>query len=244
MYDISDFLGGKLKVMQPQSGYRAGADAVFVAASIALKKDQCLLDMGCGVGTIALLVGARFPSHPIVGIDVQEPLTDLATQNAALNHLKNLSFYTHDLLQEKPLPQLGWGRFDQVVTNPPYYDGDAHTASPDSTRAKARTATIPIQKWVAIGAKFLKGRGKLTLIYPANGLGELIQALGQNGFGGITLFPLWPKKGAPSKRLMVSAIKGSKTPFSLLQGMILHEESGAYTSAAEDVLRHGKEISF
>ena len=35
-----DFLGGKVKVLQPKNGYRAGGDAVLLAASVEAKSGQ------------------------------------------------------------------------------------------------------------------------------------------------------------------------------------------------------------
>ena len=45
-----DFLGGRLRLAQPASGYRAGADAVMLAAACAARPGQSVLDLGCGAG--------------------------------------------------------------------------------------------------------------------------------------------------------------------------------------------------
>ena len=45
------FLGGALHVLQPQTGYRAGMDAVLLGASVSATTGQRVLDVGCGVGT-------------------------------------------------------------------------------------------------------------------------------------------------------------------------------------------------
>ncbi|MCO4829001.1 MAG: methyltransferase, partial [Lentibacter algarum] len=53
------FLGGRLKLWQPKQGYRAGVDPVLLAASIAAKAGESVLDLGCGAGAAALCLGRR-----------------------------------------------------------------------------------------------------------------------------------------------------------------------------------------
>ena len=55
--------------------------------------------------------------------------------------------------------------------------------------------------------------------------------------GEITLYPLWPGPGKPAKRVIVRARKQIANPTRLLPGMILHEDDGTYTAAADAVLR-------
>ncbi len=45
---VDRFLGGKLRIFQPSSGYRAGIDPVFLAASLPVKAGQRVLELGCG----------------------------------------------------------------------------------------------------------------------------------------------------------------------------------------------------
>ena len=48
------FLGGRLYLWQPRTGYRAGVDPVLLAASVPARRGESVLDLGCGVGTAAL----------------------------------------------------------------------------------------------------------------------------------------------------------------------------------------------
>ena len=44
------FLGGRLKIFQPKSGYRAATDPVFLAAAVPAQAGQSVLELGCGAG--------------------------------------------------------------------------------------------------------------------------------------------------------------------------------------------------
>ena len=58
------FLGETLSVLQPSKGYRAGIDAVLLAATVNAAVDQEIkvLDLGAGVGVVSLAVAARLPA--------------------------------------------------------------------------------------------------------------------------------------------------------------------------------------
>jgi tRNA1(Val) A37 N6-methylase TrmN6 len=55
------------------------------------------------------------------------------------------------------------------------------------------------------------------------------------------VFPLWPggKDGKPAKRVIVSGVKGSAAPPSLVPGLTLHRSDGAFTPEADAVMRSG-----
>ena len=55
------FLGGALRILQPKDGYRAGVDAVLLAASAPAKagRRERVLDVGAGVGVVGLAVARR-----------------------------------------------------------------------------------------------------------------------------------------------------------------------------------------
>ncbi len=62
-------------------------------------------------------------------------------------------------------------------------------------------------------------------------------ALLEGRAGGITIFPLWPALGRPARRIILLARKGSAAPLTLAQGLVLHATGGAYSAAADAVLR-------
>ena len=78
----------------------------------------------------------------------------------------------------------------------------------------------------------------LTLIHRAEYLGPLLDVL-KDRFGGLTIYPLFPKCRAPAARVIVQGRKNSRAHTRLLPGLVLHQQGGAYTSEAEAILRNG-----
>ena len=46
-----------------------------------------ILDVGCGFGAMAIVLAQAFPQSQVVGIDLSEPLLELASQSAQAAHL-------------------------------------------------------------------------------------------------------------------------------------------------------------
>ena len=76
----------------------------------------------------------------------------------------------------------------------------------------------------------------MALIWRADGLAEVLAAL-DGRFGDVAVLPIHGRAGAPAIRVVVRARKGSHAPLALLPGLMLNDEMGKPTAAAEAVLR-------
>jgi tRNA1(Val) A37 N6-methylase TrmN6 len=241
-----DFLGGRIGVVQPRRGHRAGSDAVFLAASVPARAGQRVLDVGAGAGVAGLCLLARVRGLAGTAVEIDPRLADLAARNAARNGFaEQFEVIAADVTSPaKALREAGLKRefYHHLIANPPFYPESNVRAAPDASRAAAHVMRAGgLAAWVRFFATMAAPRGLLTLIHRPDGLGELLALL--NGrFGDIAIFPLFPKEGEPATRIIVQAKKGSRAGTSLLPGLILHEADGRYTPAAEAVLRGGSAL--
>lgn len=235
-------LDGRVRLKQPTEGYRAAIDPVFLAAAVPARDGQLVLDIGSGVGAASLCLAARVPGARVFGLEKQAPLVTLARENIALNGLVGRMETIVGSLQAPP-PRLSPGSFHHVMTNPPYHPADEGVASPLPGKAAAnQEGEIDLAAWMRYAVNMLQPKGTLVVIHRADRLDDLLVALGRR-VGDIMVYPLWPKPGRPAKRVLVRARKGVAAPMALLPGMVLHEEDGRYTQAADAVLRHGAALA-
>jgi tRNA1(Val) A37 N6-methylase TrmN6 len=229
-------LGGRLRLRQPTSGYRVAIDPVFLAAAVPAGPRDAILDVGCGVGAAALCLAARVPGCRVTGVEVQRDLVRLAGDNVELNELTaQVSVMQGDLLNLPP--RLAPGAFDHVMANPPFLAAGSATAPPNPGKATANVESAAnLAAWVRIALAMVRAKGSLTFIHRADRLDSLLALLAGKA-GEITLYPLWPGGGKPAKRVIIRARKQIASPTSLLAGMILHEDDGRFTAAADAVLR-------
>src|SRR5688500_6866402 len=119
------FLGGRLRLLQPRSAYRAGLDAVVLAAAADAKPGQRVIDVGAGVGTVGLCLAVRTGAD-VVLLEPEERLAALAQDNARRNGLADRVRVVCGRvgLGEPEAAALGLfpESFDHVLANPPYPD--------------------------------------------------------------------------------------------------------------------------
>jgi tRNA1(Val) A37 N6-methylase TrmN6 len=234
-------LGGRLFLRQLRTGHRVGHDAILLAAACSARPGEHLIELGAGVGAAGLAVAGRVEGLALTLIEIDPELAELARENAERNALATR---THIIcLDATASPQayaaagISPGAADHVLMNPPF--NAAQNPSPDRGRRLAHAGTRETPRlWVETAARLLRPAGILTLIWRADALAAVLAALADD-FGGIGILPIYPKREAPAIRVLVRALKGSRTPLALLSGLVLTEANGQPTREAEAVLRQG-----
>ncbi len=237
---IDSFLGGRINIIQPLDGYRAGIDPIFLAASIHTKPKESVLDIGSGVGVASISLAVRSPEVNVLGLEIQEDLAGHCLTNLKSNNVnQRVCVQVGDLLS--PPSALKAHSFDQVMTNPPYYENDRSHSSPIPGKAQANTETVDMGKWIRSCLKFLKPKGIFTMIHRPERLDEILYHL-QKRTGSIVVYPLWPGINKSARRVIVQARKDGRGELRLSQGMNLHGGSEKYTPEAEAILRHAQPL--
>jgi tRNA1(Val) A37 N6-methylase TrmN6 len=247
--DITDdaVLGGRLRLLQPARGHRVGHDALLLAASVPSDVSRAV-DLGAGVGSAGLAFAVRVPEARIVLVEIDPPIATLARQNAARQQPDisgRVEVVTADvaLLGRASGPAApAMGSADAVLMNPPFNDPARHRVSPHERRARAHMgADAALEEWVRAADRLLGAGGRLCLIHRPEALEAVLGAL-KGRFGAAVIRPVHPAPDAPAIRILVTALKGRRTPPSLLPGLVLADAAGRPSEAAERVLRGGEGI--
>ncbi len=131
-----------------------------------------------------------------------------------------------------------------MLTNPPFNDPLRQNMSPDPRRRLAHVAPAGLlARWAGTAAWLLKPLGVLTLIWRADALTDVVAGLGPD-FGDICVMPIFPRAHAPAIRIIVRAVKGGDGEQTNIPGLVLNDDTGRPTQAAEAVLRGGEPLSF
>ncbi len=226
-------LDGRIRFRQPAAGYRSAIDPVFLAASVPARPGSRVFELGLGAGAAALCLLARVPGCTVVGAEADPVLRRLARENAEANGLAARL----TVVSGAGVPDDAGGRFDHLMSNPPFWAAGSGNRSPDARKALANhEGELGIDRWTGLLCRRGGPKATVTMIYPAARLDALLAAL--SGFaGGPAILPLWPKAGREAKRVVVRARLGGRGPARLLPGLVLHEADGRFTAAAQAVLR-------
>lgn len=233
-------LGKKVSLLQPEQGFYTSLDSIMLAAACPAESADLCLDAGCGVGGALFCLLYRVSDIHVTGVELQEKYVSLAEKNIVLNGAQGKAEFINKDIRD--VVQGMEYSFHHVMCNPPYLEAGQHLPSPDITKALAmghQEKELHLDDWVKAGHRLLKSGGTLTMIHRADHIDCIVQALGKR-FGGVEIIPLWPKAGVCAKRVIIRAKKDSKTPAKIYPGLVLHEQDGSYTKAADEILRDGK----
>lgn len=241
-------VGGRVRIYQPSRGYRVAIDPVLLAAAVPARTEQTVLDVGAGAGAAALCLAVRVDEVRVRGLEVDPDLARLARRNVRANGLDGrVDVIAGDLLDAPPI--FVPGSFDHVMVNPPYQEPSRGRPSPDAAKAAAvMEGTAVLGDWLDFCVRMVRPKGTLTLIHRADRLDAVLARL-HDALGALVVFPLWPGPAAagsigvkPAKRVIVQGRKGAATPLRLSPGLVLHDAVGAFTAAADEILRHGRAL--
>jgi len=243
------FLGGSLGILQPRTGYRAGLDAVLLAAAapVLAGAGENVLDAGAGVGVVGLCVASRVLDARVTLVEIEPELAALAQENVQRNDLSGrVDVVTADVAAggaafnaaadgTKLMP----ASFTHVLANPPYLAAGYGTEPPDRLKAAAhQMAGEDLDAWIRFLATAAAAGASATVIHRADALGSLLTSL-ERRFGTLKVFPVFPRAGAAASRVIVQGIKGSRAPLTVLPGLVLHDVGNAFRPDVEAILRHG-----
>lgn len=229
------FLGGLVTAKQPTKGYRAGVDAVLLAAGVPAKSGETVLELGCGVGVVSLCLSARVSGLDITGVELQADYAALASENG-------LTVVNADL---RTLPaDLRNRQFTHVMMNPPYFDRAAGSAAPDAGRDIAMGGDTPLADWIDVAAKRLAPRGYFTMVLRIERLPEVLSHL-LGRLGSVVVRPVSARRGTAPHLFLLQARHSGRAPFRLMPPLVLHDgtmhdtDRENYTAEVRQILRSG-----
>jgi tRNA1Val (adenine37-N6)-methyltransferase len=120
-------------IYQEKSAFKVGTDGVLLGACADLEGENSILDIGTGTGLIAIMSAQRCNAK----ITAIEP--DLPSYNQACENVNKCKWKERITVINENLQQYSSnyeGRFDIILTNPPYFRDSLK--SPDSGRTVSR----------------------------------------------------------------------------------------------------------
>jgi tRNA1(Val) A37 N6-methylase TrmN6 len=228
-------LGGRIRLLQPTAGYRAGMDAALLAAAVGAKPGERVLEAGCGPGAALLQAAFRSPEARFVGIERDLSALDLASRNIALNGLSTVEVLGGDVGAR--FKALGLPPFDIAFSNPPFFDDPTGLRGPHPAKRGAWLADDGLPAWTDFLLEAVREGGRVAAIHRADRLADLLALLGSKA-GSFRIRPVQPFADRPAKRVLVQAIKTGKAPLVLLPPLVMHDRAGGkHTAEAEAILR-------
>jgi tRNA1(Val) A37 N6-methylase TrmN6 len=219
---------------QPTSGYCYNSDSIFLYDFIASFKPRgTLLDVGCGVGIISLLLSRDFNIETSI-IDKQAKMLDYATHNYKLNGLE-AKHYLGDFTELETDD-----RYDYIISNPPFYDEKVQQSEDTHLNIARYAHHLPIEGFMRRVKTFLKPKGWFIFCYDAKQIDLLLHHLKRNGINPEKIQFVHSKIDRESKLVMIAARNNSKSMTQILPPFVVFDENNVYRSNAQAAFDNAK----
>lgn len=196
-----------------------GTDSLLLSRFATLRKGDRVLDLGCGVGVLEILLAARQPELTLDGVEILPAAAALARRNLTENALNGTILCTD--LREK-----GWfseGHYDLIVSNPPYFPTGTGELASRRTAAARSELTCTLEELCAAAAPRLKTGGRFALVYRAERLTDLLETLRRFRLEPKRLRLVQARPDKPPKLVLAEAVRQGRPGLRVEPVLLLNE---------------------
>lgn len=226
---LDDLVRGGLRIIQSPGSFCFCMDAVLLANFASVKKGDRVVDLGTGTAVIPLLISTRTQVTKIVGVELQEESVERARRTVCGNGLADLiEIIQLDICGAEKA--LGVGRFDLVVSNPPYLPvGRGEQNRTDPIAIARHELCCNLETVVYTASRLVKYGGRVAMVHRPDRLNDIIIEMNK-----CQLFPrrlqlVYPRPDKRPNMILLEAHYGSKPELVILEPFIVYNEKGVYT---------------
>lgn len=222
------YLTGEWRLFQKLRGHRWSLDDLITAhfAAEQVSAPAECLDLGCGIGSVLLMIAWRFPRARCTGIEAQAVSAALARKSIAWNGAGARVTLIEGDLRQAPLEP----KFALVTGTPPYFP--LGTGTP-SDRLQAGPCRFEhrggVEAYCEAAARALGDDGTFVFCESANQLPRVTAALEASGLQLARWRPIVPREG---KAPLVSVFAARRTAAGpqQLEPLVVRDPGGQWTA--------------
>ena len=236
-----DVLTGRFRVWQRRRGHRYSLDDVCVAYVAARTRPNArsYVDLGCGLGSVLLMVTDKLDPTRVAGIEAQPISAALARRNLARNGVaERVRLIEGDLRDPNARARLG-ARFELVTGTPPYLPAGSASLSPDPQRAHARVELRGgIEAYLAATAELLEPHGRFVVCCDARRPDRALGGARAAGLFAHRKLDVIPRAGRKGALFTVWTFAAEPAELVEEEPFVARDENGARTEAAHSIRRY------
>lgn len=227
---VDDLQLAGLRILQKNSGFRFGMDAVLLADFARVEERDRAADFGTGTGILPLLLAGRGKGAHFDAFEIQSDMADMAKRSVSLNGLTE-RISVHHLPVEQADGVVQPGTLDVIICNPPYGVPGTTLLNPNTALSTARHQTEEgLTAWFRMAYRLLRGKGRFTMIYPAPRMLEAMNALSKARLEPKRFRLIYPYADKPANLVLIEAMKDAKPMLHPELPLIVYEPDGSMTA--------------
>lgn len=227
---IDQLFSTDVKIIQNREVFSYSIDSVLLSRFPEIPSRGLIVDLCSGNGAVGLFASTRTKA-PIIEVEIQERLADMAERSIHLNHLEDQVQMIHDDLKNllNHVPRTG---VDLILCNPPYFKvSETSKKNVSEYYLLARhEITTNLEEICDIARHALKSNGRLAMVHRPDRFLDIINTMRQYNLAPKRIQFVYPKMGKDANMLLIEAIKdGSTDGLKILPPLFVHKENGEYT---------------
>jgi tRNA1Val (adenine37-N6)-methyltransferase len=228
--DLS-LLSGDWRVFQQKRGHRWSLDDLVTAALAAEELPSPparALDLGCGIGSVLMMVAWRFPEARVVGIEAQELSAAMARRSLAYNGADaRCEVRLGDLRDPAMLPE--GAAFELVTGTPPYFPIGEGVESAKPQCAPCRFEHKGgAEDYCAAAARALAPGGVFVMCAASGEAPRVREGASAAGLDVAKIREIVPREGKPPLITVFTLRHGARTSPAATQ-LVVRDAKGAWT---------------
>ncbi len=216
-----DFLSGRWRIFQYEDGHRFSTDDLLVAwyGTQWAPRVARALDLGSGIGSVALTAAWRLPGATFVTVEAQERSARLARKSVAYDGVaERFRIVVGDLRDPEVLA--GEAPFDLVLGAPPYFpEGTATPAAHPQAQGARLELRGSIGDYARAAAPHLAPGGHFVCVFPVSPAAQrerAVAALHDAGLALVRTRDVVFREGEPAMLSLFASVRGDDVPAHLV----------------------------
>ena len=224
-----EFSFQQFSVTQHPEVFPITTDGLILGASLSLTPCGKALEVGTGSGIIALMAAQRFPHAIITSIDNDKNAANIAAKNVARAALPNKPV----ILQSDLLHYPSHERFDDIFSNPPFFEQGSLTGKYEHARHQTK---LTLKNLLYHSYRLLKLDGKLHLILPTELFTKNNTLFTAAGFHIQDLLYIRHQPLTEAKRVIFTVVKSRPSPTGE-RTLTIRNENGRFSEEYRTLMR-------
>lgn len=240
---MDDLQCGGLKLIQNPNWFCFGVDAVLLAdyAAKSIKKRDRVLDLCCGNGIIPLLLTVKSQANSICGLEIQQPVSEMAKRSVRYNHLETkIQMLCGDLKNAESI--FGRSSFQYIICNPPYKEnGGGLVTKADVTTLARHEILCSLEDIIRVSSIILEPLGKLCMIHRPERLADVLCLMRHYGIEPKRLRFVHPYPEKAATMILVEGARQGRPKLFLDPPLYIYEKPGIYSAEIDQI--YGRETA-
>ena len=238
---IDDLEYKELKIIQNKDGFCFGIDAVLLSDFAKnIKAHSRVIVLGTGTGIISILLCGKTKLEKVIGVEVQEEVSDMARRSSKLNGLEDkFEIINKNILELNQVFENN--SFDVVVTNPPYKKQNTGIINDDERKLISRHEILAnLKDFIYVSSKILKDRGEFYMVHRPERMVDIFSIMREYKIEPKEVRLVFSNEKNPPKMVLIKGVKNGGEYLKFRENLYIYNEDGSYNDEILQIYNKSK----